>query len=65
METKTGLVSTTFRLTQEQLRRAKEQAAHEGATLSQKLRWFVTMWLARTETVQDETPSQAVADEVK
>ena len=47
------LVPTSFRLTPEQLRRAKEQVAREGTTLSQKLRFLVLMWLAKTETVEE------------
>ena len=53
---KARLVNTTFRLTSEQLKRAKEQAAREGMTLSQKLRWLVMMWLAKTETVEEQAP---------
>jgi len=62
MKTRSRLVNTTFRLTREQLRRAKEQAKREGMTLSQKLRWLVMMWLAKTETegqeAGDETGSR-------
>ena len=49
-----NLVPTSFRLTPEQLRRAKEQAAREGITTSQKFRWLVMMWLAKTETVEEQ-----------
>jgi len=38
--------TVTFRLTDEQHQQAKEEAKKEGLTLSQKLRWFITQWLA-------------------
>ena len=50
-----SLETVSIRLSKEQIKRAKEQAAREGTTLSQKLRWLVMTWLAKTETVEEQT----------
>ena len=47
MTPKTKVVN--FRLTDKQYRLAQAKAHDEGLTLSQKMRWFVSRWIANDE----------------